>query len=747
MRKLARVCFAFAAAIALSVYVGAGTWLLLAGLGCAAGAVCLWLRKESYGIALVLVGFALGCAYGTWYYTHDLAPLKRLAGQTQTVTVELRQTPEATQNGWRAVAKLQPGGDRVLFYGSAEYPLDQSLSLGDTLDCLARIQDSRLRYDQEDDYYQAKDISLILYQRGAARVTKAEEVPWDLLPAVLGERFKSALDALFPSQTAGLLRALLTGDRAGLSDLVKSDLSRSGISHVVAVSGMHVAILISILFFLTGKWRRLTSLIGCPVILCFMAVTGFSPSVVRAGIMQILLLLAPLLGRENDVPTALGFSLALILLENPWAIASISLQLSYSAVIGIYLFTGRLYRAMTGRTVKGRLLRALQNYIASTVAATFGATVFTTPLVAFYFGSISLMTLFTNLLVLPAVSGCFTFGLLAVLLGAVFPLGGRILAAPAELLGRYILAVIRLVARVPFAAVSTEHACILAWLIFSYGLFGLVLCKRGAKPKLAPVCCVALALICSLFAMMILSRRGNSSITALDVGQGQCIAARCGSFSALIDCGGSSAGGAGERAAQFLEQSGQLSLDVLMLSHYDLDHTGGLEHLLYRVDVRLLLLPDVPDAQGMREHIEQLAASYGTQVQYVTSDTIITFPGGSLSVFAPVSHASDNAASLCALFSAEGLDALVTGDLDIPGEYRLLSQKRLPQLDVLVAGHHGSATSTGQTLLEQTSPRAVLISVGYNSYGHPSGAVLQRIAGAGAAVYRTDQCGDITIWR
>ena len=134
----------------------------------------------------------------------------------------------------------------------------------------------------------------------------------------------------------------------------------------------------------------------------------------------------------------------------------------------------------------------------------------------------------------------------------------------------------------------------------------------------------------------------------------------------------------------------------------------------------------------------------GAGVFFVTED--IDLPGG-VTVFAPVSRGSDNRAGLSVLFSAGGLDALVTGDMDADLEARLLALHSLPDLEVLVAGHHGSKYSTGEALLAATAPEVVLISVGENHYGHPAGETLRRIADAGAEAFRTDQCGNITVRR
>ena len=132
--------------------------------------------------------------------------------------------------------------------------------------------------------------------------------------------------------------------------------------------------------------------------------------------------------------------------------------------------------------------------------------------------------------------------------------------------------------------------------------------------------------------------------------------------------------------------------------------------------------------------------------RFIAQDTVLPADGGTLSLFAPTDGSAKNA-SLAALLSAQEYDILVTGDMSSAQERELLQTHTLPDLEVLVAGHHGSKTSTSEELLLATAPDIVLISVGKNSYGHPTPEVLARIAAIGAAVYRTDRNGDITILR
>ena len=232
----------------------------------------------------------------------------------------------------------------------------------------------------------------------------------------------------------------------------------------------------------------------------------------------------------------------------------------------------------------------------------------------------------------------------------------------------------------------------------------------------------------------------------LDVGQGQCIYVESKGISAMYDCGGEDQPAA--RAVSFLHAAGRFRLHALLVSHYDSDHAGGIPELLRSVKVDTIYLPATADDGSMQAQILAAAEESGTQVYFVEQDLTMTFGAAMLSVYAPVFAVSENNGSLSAHWRYGQFDVLMTGDMDADAEQVLLDRQGLSAVEVLVAGHHGAATSTGDTLLEQLTPELVLISVGAeNSYGHPASETLERLRQSGASVYRTDQCGNITIRR
>jgi competence protein ComEC len=234
-------------------------------------------------------------------------------------------------------------------------------------------------------------------------------------------------------------------------------------------------------------------------------------------------------------------------------------------------------------------------------------------------------------------------------------------------------------------------------------------------------------------------------VTALDVGQGQAILLQSGGKTFLVDCGGDYSEDSADITADALLSQGIGRLDGIILTHYDEDHSGGLTYLLERIETDLLLLPYIEDEQKVGSALAQQA---GERACFVSEDLEITYDSAKISVFAPLIFDSDNESCISILFQTENCDILITGDMGRELELRLMEKHPLPELELLIAGHHGSRHSTCKELLAATTPECVFISVGAdNAYGHPHQEVLDRLEAYDCRVYRTDQNGTIIFRR
>lgn len=609
----------------------------------------------------------------------------------------------------------------------------KEISPGDTITGTLRFRVTTPDGAEEATYHPGKGIFLLCYQRGDITVTETSEAPWWCAPAILRQQIKGILKSGFPEDVFAFTKALLLGDSTDLDYGTDTAFKISGIRHIIAVSGLHISILYSLIRFLTARKRWLTALVGFPILVLFAAVAGFTPSVTRACIMVGLMLLATLVGREYDPPTELSFACLVMLTANPLVITSVSFQLSVGCVAGILLFNATIQNWLRS-LLKGK--GKLQNWFISSVSVTLSAMSLTTPLCACYFGAVSLVGVLTNLLTLWVVNlifnGIIVVCLLSLLSAKLAAIIGWLLAWPI----RYVLVTAKALASLPLAAVYTRSVYIVAWLVFSYVLLVVFLLSKKRRPGLL-ACCGALGLYIALLASWVEPLLDDTRLTVLDVGQGQSILFQSEGKTYLIDCGGDSDTGTADIVAETLLSQGVYKLDGILLTHCDRDHAGAVQNLLTRVDADLLFLPN---AEGAPE----IAAATGGEVIYVEQDMALTYGDTEITIFAPTFSFSSNENSLCVLFETEKCVILITGDRSDFGERMLLRHTDLPDVNVLIAGHHGSKNSTSMELLQAVTPETVIISVGEgNPYGHPAPELLERLADFGCTVYRTDQNGTI----
>lgn len=731
MRKLLWFTLGFGAACAFCAY---GKLPILLSIPVVVLLLAFFVgNKRTSQMLFAVLGIAAGSVWFSRFEADTLAPIYAMDGITQQTQIRCSSFPEETDYGYRAEGTIQIGEKAytVMCYLDQE----EAISPGSLLSGPFRFRLTAPGGMKESTYYQGEGIFLLAYQADEITVMTGEN-SWRDYPARLRQKILKAFDQFLPEDTSVFAKALLLGDTSDLDYETKTDFTVSGIRHIVAVSGLHVSILFSLLHILTFRRRYLSALLSFPALLLFAAVTGFTPSVSRACVMSGLMLLAMMINREYDKETALSFSALILLVANPLVIASVSYQLSFASVAGIFLVSPGIRKWMLSWLPK-KAAGKLWIYLATSVSTTLGATVMTMPLCALYFGTVSLAALLTNLLVLWVISFIFYGLILICLLGSFWTGGAIFLGRGISILIRYVLRTAKIIADFPLSAVYTRSPYIVFWLVFVYVLLAVFLLSRNRKPLLLS-CCAVLGLCLALLASWAEPLMEDVRFTVLDVGQGQCLLLQNQGKTYMVDCGGSSDAIAADAAAETLLSQGISEIDVLILTHYDRDHAGGLENLLSRVDAELLVLPAVWSEK-------QYPAK---QTVYAGENLLLSSGDTEIRIFASKIPRTGNENSLCILFDSENCDILITGDRDGFGERTLLRYEDIPDVDVLVAGHHGSKYSTCEELLATVKPEIVCISAGRNnSFGHPAKETLQRLENFGCTVYRTDLQGDILIRR
>lgn len=745
MRKLVLFTIGFAAAsLAGSVLygdwiiLGAALALLIVGLLAILGRKYL---KCRYSL-LVLLGIGVGLG---WFFLYDnlFVLVPRIAdGQTLSVTIEASDYSYRTDYGSAVEGRvlLNDKQYRVKAYLQTKV----EVAPGDTINGTFRFRLTTDGGAEDPTTHRTEGIFLLAYPVGSAVIQKSEEVAWRHYPAIWRQQLLKRIYEVFPEKTAGFAAALLLGDRSGISYETDTAFRISGISHIIAVSGLHVSILFGLVYTLLARRRVLSCVIGIPVLILFAAVAGFSPSITRACIMQSLMLLSMVLDREYDPPTSLAFSVLVMLAINPLTILSVSFQLSVGCMLGIFLFSGKIRLWMmkplekSGR--KSKFVTKLWHGIAASASVSMGASLVTTPLVAYYFGCVSLVGVATNVLIIWVISFIFYGIILCLIVSVLSAWFAGILAWVVSLPIHFVLDSAGFMASLPMAAVYTSNLYVVVWLCGTYMMLAVFLFQKNKQPMLLLACITFILLLSQLFSWFE-PLQDDFRVTMLDVGQGQSILLQSDGKTFLVDCGGDDDEASADITAEALLSQGISRLDGIIVTHYDADHAGGVAHLLTRIRTDRLILPYTDDEAGVAEAL--ISKAQGV-VEYVREDLLYSFGNTKMTIFAPISYYSGNESSICILFQREECGILITGDRGELGESVLLREHVIPQVDLLVAGHHGSAGSTTSALLEAASPQIALISVGEdNRYGHPSDKVIGRLQEAGCEIYRTDIHGTI----
>lgn len=743
MRKLAILCGGFALGVGLGVWLVPKMWLLPVAVVCFAMAMAVtpWVSRWRRAVVLLLCGMALALGHLWLYHTLWVAPSEQAVGQILYDTVlTVEDYPSATSYGSKMeVSVTLATGQTVhaMYYGNTDMlEAEPQGTITDTV----YLQSASVVDEETVTTFSSQGIFLLLYNRGTSVYTPPEGTVY--APLVLGQAIKNLIAQCFQAPYDGVVTAIITGDKTGLTDEITTDLTQAGIYHILAVSGMHCGFLLAMVMFVVGRQRtRLVALLGIPVLICFAMLVGASPSVVRACVMVVVLLLAPVCRRQGDSITALALALALILLENPYAIYSASLQMSFGAVAGILWVSPKVYALLVQTEKPNRIWQ----FIAVNLSISVGAMAFTAPISFWYFGTFWLVSPLSNLLCVSVAGWVFITGVITLIGGVLsLPLGVLLAHIPTVCI-QYILWVCGILGRLPYHAIYDVNPYFYPWLWLSYGLF--IIAWRWGKGRRSVYLATSMSLL-SLASIIVAGRWTLTQATidgfAVDIGQGQCVVLESDGITAMMDCGsGNSWVSAGDNGADVLQTLGCYRLDYLVLSHYDQDHISGVEILLHRMEVDRLYVSTLDTESDMGQSLLKAAALAGTEIVAVETQLDLPFGAGTLTIYPAVDDSSSNDSGITAHAMVGDWDVLITGDLGVNAEVAVAQTYPMENVDVWMVGHHGSDTSSSQEFLEIITPQNAIISVGDNSYGHPTTKVLQRLQQAGAMVYRTDLQGTI----
>lgn len=531
------------------------------------------------------------------------------------------------------------------------------------------------------------------------------------------------VDNIFDPEAAPIAKGMLLGDKKGLNEETYSTFKDTGMAHVLAVSGLHAGILIAFVYYLLRvlKVRRTPRLIvTIAFITVYAIVTGLTPSIIRAAIMAISLLIGKHFGRQTDTLNFLSLSFILSLIINPLDLFSAGFQLSFGAVFGI-LTLGWQMKYWLNRRLPQKLQRG-----GDMLSVSAGATAGTMPILASAFNRVSTFSVITNVLIIPVATVAIVLVFIATLLGLLITEVGTLMAYVAALFIRILSIVIDGIASISFVAadVATPHwSLITTFYIILLISSKYVLVKTGIKTLASIVLSVAV-IVCSVFAAP-----SGMYMVFLDVGQGDSAFIKTEQGGEYFIDGGS------ERSAKevvdFTKRNGYKP-EAVFITHTDDDHFAGIV-ALYDAG----LIHKVYCSWQEKECVKT-AMPNAEVVPLCAGDMVLLDEQTHVLVLYPYKETvtdMKNDSSLVLLVEYAGHKALFSGDICGSVETMLFSD--ITDVDIYKAAHHGSKYSSYRLPMSVLSPRFSVVSVGDNSFGHPHEWALNRLKDYSSDVFMT----------
>lgn len=573
-------------------------------------------------------------------------------------------------------------------------------------------------------------------------------------------------EKIYQDEEAGILEAMLFGEKSELSGDIKELYQAAGISHVLVISGLHISLLA---LAVAGILRRLGFPMPVWVILSVGVLAGYGiligqpTTAVRALLMFFVLQGARLLGRSYDLLSALAFAGILMLLDNPDLILDGGCRLSFCAVIGVGWYVSeknKIFRSIgekekrknRGKGGKGSSAGA----ILENIRAGWYLWLFTLPVMLDTFYQVSVVGLLWNLVAIPLLPVIIASGGLGVVLAGWNIFLGSLAGSPAYGMLQLYQEIGNISEKLPvgmWTPGQPSKPVIAGYylVIFLLVLVEKQLIKREKRWKIFPG-----MELCSMLLLLLLMAhpwQQREKITFLDVGQGDASLLQSGGQTLLLDGGSTSQKNVGTYVIlPYIKQQGISCLEAVVLTHTDQDHINGVIEVLEEgkkgwLTVKNLMYPYWMEGTEQGKQLKKLAEEAGASCRKIRAGDRLTIGKAEAVVLYPKEQEKieePNAGSLVLFWKWEGVRAMFTGDLPEEKERELL--QNLPACEILQVGHHGSATSTCREFLEQVQPSLAVISCAMkNRYGHPSPDTVDRLKKTGCEIRYTMKSGAITI--
>lgn len=556
----------------------------------------------------------------------------------------------------------------------------------------------------------------------------------------------------FNNPYQGVVKALLLGERDNLPLNWEDNFTAAGVNHLLAISGLHIGfimvIMVKLFSYINIIPEKLKLFFISLLLVIYIIISGFRPSVFRAGILSVLYLWAPVFNREADIYNILGITALINLIINPYTLFMVGFQLTYTVLIMILLW-------------QEYIKQWFGSFLSVSIAAQLGSL----PITAYYFNIVSPIGIITNIWAIPLVGLIVLFSFIGLIFGLIYlPFSYLIFFVVKSFLSLLKNGVF-LTANISFG--SFELASPPMYLLIVIYLFLLsypYLQKKRAVPlnkervSIKKGIVVSLLIICMLISNFFPVNSGLKVIF-FDVGQGDSIFLRLPDDRCILIDGGGRIGkdtNSGEKIIlPFFKKEGIRKIDLVIITHFDSDHALGILNIIEKRDVKKLVIPENYDKNQLAKDILSIAEKKNITVKKIKRGDDFETAGVLFQVLHPFEKSNSfsdnrNDNSIVLKIKYHSFTMLLTGDLEEKGENALIlkdnkSKKNYLNCNILKLGHHGSNTSSSYKFLKRVSPREAIVSVGNNNYGHPAPEVVFRLNKLNIRYWKTLERGAVVI--
>lgn len=562
---------------------------------------------------------------------------------------------------------------------------------------------------------------------------------------------------IFPNNSKGVFLGILLGYDEYISDEIKQNFSDSSLSHLLAVSGAHVSYVVLgmfILFKYIKIPKKFNKIFSCILLIFYLYIINFTPSVTRAVIMSIISIIQVILYRKQDIATTISFSSLLILISNPYKILNIGFLLSYAGTVGIIVFSKK-FEELKEEKIKIKLLKTMK----SMCFVTISAQILILPITIYYFNTISATFIISNIIAGIIIGPITIIGLVIIIVSFINLRLTAVIAKIYNILLLVLLKSTQIIAKLPISKIYVITPSIISVIIYYLLIFTIFITFIIKKSKRYYInrkldklilklkniiksnfIIIIIVVILFLVVFIIFNRIPRDlKVNFIDVGQGDsCMITTPSNKKILIDSGGSESYDVGKNILfPYLLDRKVTKVDYIIISHFDTDHCKGFEYVMNNINVKNVIISKQPeDSENYKEFLKIVKKRKINIIVVDNGDKIFIEKNLYIYILWPdsdnfVSENALNNNSIVCKVVYNNFSMLFTGDIEKIAEeqiIKLYENSNALKSTVLKVAHHGSKSSSIEEILEKIKPKIALIGVGEsNKFGHPNDGVIERL--------------------